>query len=60
MDVLESFPQIKKAEIRRYLQQQFGEGSHFFMTSTLTGEGLSELRLKIIEQCGVNDFQGTQ
>jgi hypothetical protein len=42
------------------LQQQFGEGSHFFMTSTLTGEGLSELRLKIIEQCGVNDFQGTQ
>jgi GTP-binding protein HflX len=59
-DVLESFPQIKKAEIRRYLQQQFGEGSHFFMTSTLTGEGLSELRLKIIEQCGVNDFQGTQ
>jgi GTP-binding protein HflX len=57
MDILESFPQIKKAEVRRYLRQQFGEGSHFFMTSTLTGEGLSELRLKIIEQCGVNDFQ---
>lgn len=63
MDILESFPQIKKAEVRRYLRQEFGEGSHFLMTSTLTGEGLSELRLKIMEHCGVNggvnDFQGS-
>jgi GTP-binding protein HflX len=63
MDILESFPQIKKAEVRRYLRQQFGEGSHFVMTSTLTGEGLSELRLKIMEHCGVNgeinDFKGS-
>lgn len=51
VDLLESLPRIRGAEIRRFL----GEGT-FVMTSTVSNEGIALLRSKIIELCEVRDF----
>jgi GTP-binding protein HflX len=50
-DLMGSIPRIRSAEIRRYL----GEKA-FVLTSTETGEGIAELRSKIMELCKSTEY----